>query len=78
MHIIRLLLLVGLITLNFSCIPESKKEPKAGEEKSTARQVIEGFTGKTDVDNYQRTKVKIKEAGASEKKKFSDVEELAK
>ncbi len=76
--IVRLLLLTLLLTLNLSCIPENKKEPKQSEEKSTARQAIEGFTGKTAVDNYQRTKQKIKEAGASEKEKFNEVDDIVK
>ena len=43
------------------------------EEKSTARQAIEGFTGKTAVDTGQRTKVRIK---AIEEQRRKNAEEM--
>lgn len=42
-------------------------------EKSTARQAIEGFTGKTAVDTSQRTKTKVKNINEQRQKNFEEI-----
>ncbi len=55
--------------------PAASNAPPAqpAEEKSTARQAIEGFTGKTAVDAGQRTKARIQ---AIEDKRRQDADEM--
>ncbi len=45
----------------------------AAPEKSTARQAIEGFTGKTAVDAGQRTKARIQEINEQRRKNFEEI-----
>jgi hypothetical protein len=64
------------------CAPTDKMTPAnqppavsnaAPKEKSTARQAIEGFTGKTAVDAGQRTKAKIKAINTQRQKNFDEI-----
>jgi len=43
------------------------------QEKSVARQAIEGFTGKTAVDAGQRTKAKIKVINEQRRNNFEEM-----
>jgi len=47
--------------------------PAAPQEKSVARQAIEGFTGKTAVDAGQRTKLKIKDINKQRRANFEEI-----
>jgi hypothetical protein len=51
------------------CAP-AEKEPSP--EKSTARQAVEGFTGKTAVDAGQRTKETIKAVNETRRESFEE------
>lgn len=53
--------------------PPAQTAPQAAPEKSTARQAVEGFTGKTAVDAGQRTKGRVKAIDAQRRK---DAEEI--
>ncbi len=55
-----------------------KTEQKKPETKSIAREAIEGFTGKTAVDNLKRAKPKINATTETEQRKQGDVDELSK
>ncbi|MBU4199871.1 MAG: hypothetical protein KKE37_04960 [Verrucomicrobia bacterium] len=45
----------------------------AVQEKSVARQAIEGFTGKTAVDAGQRTKAKIMDINEQRRSNFKEI-----
>lgn len=53
--------------------PSNPPPAPAAAEKSTARQAVEGFTGKTTVDAGQRTINRVK---AIEEKRRKDAEEM--
>jgi len=55
-----------------------KPDQKKPEQKTVAREAIEGFTGKTAVDNLKRAKPKIAAANETGKQKQEDVNELTK
>ena len=55
-----------------------KTDQKKPEQKSVAREAMEGFTGKTAVDNLKRAKPKIAAADETGKQKREDVDELTK
>jgi hypothetical protein len=54
--------------------PAAAPPPPAPPAKGVVQQSIEGFTGKTAVDNYKRTEEKIKTIGAGRKENFKDSE----
>jgi len=45
----------------------------APAEKTTGRQAIEGFTGKTAVDAGERTKAKVKDIKAQRRENFEEI-----
>ena len=55
-----------------------KPEQKQPENKSVAREAIEGLTGKTAVNNLKRAQPKIDAANEAGRQKREDVDELAK
>ena len=66
---------IGLAALwMVGCAPAGKPDAPAGTapEKSTARQALEGFTGKTAVDAGQRTKEKIDDINKTRKEGFEE------
>lgn len=69
--------LFGIALLCLSgCAPEGKQVAATNSpppEKSTARQAIEGFTGKTAVDAGQRTKLKVKDINEQRRQNFEDI-----
>jgi hypothetical protein len=55
-------------------VPVSNAAPaQPTTEPSVARQAINGFTGKTAVDNFQRTKDRIKAIDAQNKKNYEEI-----
>jgi hypothetical protein len=71
----RFFFLTGLVALGLSgCTPpkDTTVPAAATPEKSTANQVIEGFTGKTSVDAGQRAKAQIKEINAIRTNSFEE------
>ena len=60
------------------CPRSDEMKQKEPEKKSVARETIDGFTGKTAVDNLKRAKPKIDAANEAEKQKREDVDELTK
>ncbi|MFA5043770.1 MAG: hypothetical protein WC381_09570 [Kiritimatiellia bacterium] len=76
--------LIGLTALWLAgCAPADKKAAPAGQPpaqsnaappgKSTARQAVEGFTGKTSVDAGERTKAGIKAIETQRRKNFEEI-----
>lgn len=76
--------LIGFVALWLAgCAPADKKAATAEQspaqsnaappEKSTARQAVEGFTGKTSVDAGERTKAKIKAIETQRRKNFEEI-----
>jgi len=74
----RIIILILAMALAAGCGPSAdetgKKKP---ENKSVAREAVEGFTGKTAADNLKGAKPKIAVAGEAEKQKRDDVDNLA-
>ena len=61
------------------CCPyPDKPEQKKPEQKSVVRETIDGFTGKTAVDNLKRAKPKIDAANEAGNEKRQDIDELTK
>ena len=72
-------LIIFVVFLIGGCCPcLDKPEPKKPGKKSVAQEAIEGFTGKTAVDNLKRARPKIDTANETEKQKREDVDELTK
>ena len=72
------LLMFMLALLVGACCPCAEKEPPKQEKKSVAREAIEGFTGKTAVDNLNRAKPKINSANERGEQSKQDIDELTK
>ena len=69
----RLMIGIGLAAACLTgCEPPGRKEaaPEAARDPSTARQAVEGFTGKTAVDAGQRTKERIKVINQTRQEQF--------
>lgn len=69
------LVFIGVAALwMVGCAPADKPGTPAGTapEKSTARQALEGFTGKTAVDAGLRTKDKIKAVNETREEGFEE------
>jgi len=72
-------LIILVVFLFGGCYPGlDKPEPKKPDKKPVTREVIEGFTGKTAVDNLKRARPKIDTANETGKQKREDVDELTK
>lgn len=73
------LFLVVIAFCAAACCPRNDevKQKKPGK-KPVVRETIDGFTGKTAVDNLKRAKPKINAANETEKQKRGDVDELTK
>lgn len=72
-------LIILIACLIGGCCPGlDKPEQKKPEKKTVTREAIEGFTGKTAVDNLKRAKPKIDAANETGKQKQEDVDELTK
>ena len=72
-------LIILIVFLFGGCCPcLDKPEPKKPEKKPVAQEAIEGFTGKTAVDNLKRAKPKIDAANETGKQKREDLDELTK
>ena len=73
------ILIILIVFLIGGCRPGlDKPEAKKPEQKSVAKEAIEGFTGKTAVDNLKRARPKIDTANETGKQKREDVDELIK
>jgi len=72
-------LIILIVCLIGGCCPcLDKADKKKPEKKSVAREAIEGFTGKTAVDNLKRATPKIEAANETERQKQENVDELTK
>ncbi|MDO9542209.1 MAG: hypothetical protein Q7J98_07800 [Kiritimatiellia bacterium] len=60
------------------CPGPDTKEHKEPAAKSVVRETIDGFTGKTAVDNLKRAKPKIDAANKAGEQKRQDIDELTK
>lgn len=74
-----LLFVILIACVTGGCCPcLYKPEQKEPEKKSVVRETINGFTGKTAVDNLKRAKPKIDAANEAGKQKREDIDELTK
>ena len=72
-------IIVLLITCFSGCCPcLDKPAENKPEKKTVVQEAIEGFTGKTAVDNLKTNRVKIDAAKEIGKQKQADVDELTK
>ena len=55
-----------------------KGAPKEPAKQSVVRETINGFTGKTAVDNLKRARPKIDDANQAGEQKQQDIDELTK
>ena len=74
-----ILLIFTLALLVGACCPcvETDK-PQKPEQKSVAREAVEGFTGKTAVDNLKRATPKIDAANERGSQSKQEIDELTK
>ena len=74
-----LVLIILVVFLFGGCCPcLDKPAPEKPGKKPVAKEAIEGFTGKTAVDNLKRARPKIDAANEAGKQKQEDIDELTK